>query len=44
MQQTFRSTDILARMGGDEFMILMLDISEEQAHTALGRLNLPKSH
>jgi len=29
LQKAFRSSDIIARMGGDEFVVLYLDTSEE---------------
>lgn len=36
--RTFRSTDILARIGGDEFVALAVDASEMHAQTLLERL------
>jgi diguanylate cyclase (GGDEF)-like protein len=37
-QSTIRKTDVLGRMGGDEFAVLMPELSLEQANLAIGRL------
>ncbi len=39
MIQTFRASDVIARLGDDEFVVLMTDTSEDKAQHALGRLN-----
>jgi diguanylate cyclase (GGDEF)-like protein len=39
MIQTFRASDVIARLDNDEFVVLMTDTSEENARRALGRLN-----
>ena len=38
MRQTFRASDLLARMGGDEFCVLFETDSEHEAEAALQRL------
>jgi diguanylate cyclase (GGDEF)-like protein len=38
MRETFRASDLIARMGGDEFCILFETGSEHEAEAALGRL------
>jgi diguanylate cyclase (GGDEF)-like protein/PAS domain S-box-containing protein len=37
--QTFRESDIISRVGGDEFAILAIDADEERAETLLGRFH-----
>jgi diguanylate cyclase (GGDEF)-like protein len=37
---TFRSSDIAARIGGDEFAVLSIDINESQAETIVNRLDV----
>jgi diguanylate cyclase (GGDEF)-like protein len=39
MRETFRASDLIARMGGDEFCILFATESEEAAAAAIARLN-----
>jgi diguanylate cyclase (GGDEF)-like protein len=39
MIQTFRASDVIARLGDDEFVVLMTDTSEDKAQHALGRLD-----
>ena len=38
LKETFREADILARIGGDEFLILAVDASVESAETIINRL------
>ena len=38
LRDTFRRSDIIARMGGDEFAVLALETSEENAETLVERL------
>ena len=38
LKDTFRSEDIIARMGGDEFVVLLPKTNEEQARDAVERL------
>jgi diguanylate cyclase (GGDEF)-like protein len=38
LKETFRESDIVARMGGDEFAVLAIDINDETAKILLGRL------
>lgn len=38
LQRTFRATDVLGRIGGDEFTVLAVDALEESPELALGRL------
>lgn len=40
VNRTIRKTDILARMGGDEFVLLMPEVSFEQANVAIERLRV----
>jgi len=37
-----RKTDLLFRLGGDEFLIFFNNTTEEQAHTAIGRIKKSK--
>lgn len=39
MKDTFRKTDVLARIGGDEFAILMVDIGEIEIKSLIQQLN-----
>jgi diguanylate cyclase (GGDEF)-like protein len=39
LKKTFRSSDIIARMGGDEFAVLALDTNQEYSATLNARLN-----
>ncbi len=39
MIQTFRASDVIARLGNDEFVVLMTDTTEDNAQHALNRLN-----
>lgn len=39
MIQTFRASDVIARLGNDEFVVLMTDTSQENAQHALSRLD-----
>jgi diguanylate cyclase (GGDEF)-like protein len=50
LQETFRDSDIIARMGGDEFAVMVLDTEREQAEhlcarleSSLDRLNASRS-
>jgi diguanylate cyclase (GGDEF)-like protein len=38
LQETFRSSDIIARMGGDEFAVLAIDMTEGNADIQMARL------
>ncbi|MBN2569367.1 MAG: diguanylate cyclase [Deltaproteobacteria bacterium] len=38
LKETFRASDIIARIGGDEFVILAIDIEELDAETHMARL------
>ena len=38
LRDTFRRSDIIARMSGDEFAVLAFETSEENAHTLVQRL------
>jgi diguanylate cyclase (GGDEF)-like protein len=38
LKETFRSSDIIARMGGDEFAVLAIDIAEGNAEIQMARL------
>jgi len=38
IRETFRESDIVARMGGDEFVILMPETSESNAENVINRL------
>jgi diguanylate cyclase (GGDEF)-like protein/PAS domain S-box-containing protein len=38
LKHTFRESDIISRMGGDEFAVLAIDINDETAEILLGRL------
>jgi len=38
LNETFRSSDIIARMGGDEFAVLAIDMAEENADIQMTRL------
>jgi diguanylate cyclase (GGDEF)-like protein/PAS domain S-box-containing protein len=38
LKDTFRGSDIISRMGGDEFAVLAIDINDETAQILLGRL------
>jgi Amt family ammonium transporter len=38
LKDTFRETDIISRMGGDEFAILAIDVNDEAAKILLDRL------
>jgi diguanylate cyclase (GGDEF)-like protein len=51
LRQTFRTSDIIARFGGDEFVVLIKDVSEDCAeiisnavHRSLGALNAEGNH
>jgi two-component system cell cycle response regulator len=39
MQTTFRTSDLIARIGGDEFSVLLTGISEHAARSAIERLS-----
>jgi diguanylate cyclase (GGDEF)-like protein/PAS domain S-box-containing protein len=38
LKDTFRETDVISRMGGDEFAVLAIDINDETAKILLNRL------
>jgi diguanylate cyclase (GGDEF)-like protein len=38
LEQSFRISDLLGRMGGDEFCVLLPDCSEDDREVAVGRL------
>ncbi len=38
LRDTFRRSDIIARLSGDEFAVLAFETSEENAETLIGRL------
>jgi diguanylate cyclase (GGDEF)-like protein/PAS domain S-box-containing protein len=38
LKDTFRETDVISRMGGDEFAVLAIDINDKTAMILLGRL------
>ncbi|MDA3850184.1 MAG: GGDEF domain-containing protein [Spirochaetaceae bacterium] len=39
LKQTFRSTDIIARFGGDEFVVMTMDVEEDNLKDIFYRLN-----
>lgn len=39
LQGTFRTTDIVSRYGGDEFLVLLVDAEEKEATRAIQRLH-----
>lgn len=40
MQQSFRESDIIARIGGDEFVVFMTGIAQTDAQTAIDRFRI----
>lgn len=38
LKKSFREADILARFGGDEFVALVLDATQENAHVLINRI------
>lgn len=38
LQRTFRTSDVISRYGGDEFLVLMVDVDEQKAGHAVDRL------
>jgi len=39
LKDTFRESDVVTRMGGDEFVVLVIDATQESGHLAIKRLN-----
>ena len=39
MRSTYRDTDLCARMGGDEFVVLLTDTSKQQAEEVIARFS-----
>jgi diguanylate cyclase (GGDEF)-like protein len=38
LQRTFRTADVISRYGGDEFLVLMVDVDAEKTASAVDRL------
>lgn len=38
LRETFRSSDVIARIGGDEFAVLAIDAAEEDSKVLMGHL------
>lgn len=39
LKETFRESDVIARIGGDEFVVLSIGVTEESGRSAIMRLN-----
>ena len=44
LRQTFRKSDIIGRMGGDEFAVLAVDVGGDDGETLVGRLRSALAH